>query len=252
MEATTAQPPALKHSLTEVPRAARETFGLLFSLKRLAQTVPHGNGQPVLTLPGYGANDGSMVVMRRFLKKIGYNVFSLQAGRNFEPPEERIMSVDDATRFREKMVAIIGQRLQAVFQQTQQKVALVGWSMGGCYALDLSQQYPECVSQVITLGTPFGDPRGTAAWKLMRKINKSQVPIETMDFKRWLDKTHVNTTGVAINVLFSETDGIVNPEIAKLPAHPDVQHHGINASHVAFAYNTEAYKKIARLLHHHG
>jgi dienelactone hydrolase len=189
-----------------------------------------------------------MIVMRRFLKRIGYNVFTLDAGRNFEPPEERIMSVDDATAFREKMVAIIAKRLEQIYQQTEQKVALIGWSMGGCYALDLSQQYPEYTSKVITLGTPFGDPRGTLAWNVLRKMNKSQVAIEDMNFASWMAKCEIKTSDIPIHVLYSDNDGIVNPSIAKLPEHPSVIHHQIESSHVAFAFNKKAYKAIAELL----
>jgi len=45
--------------------------------------------------------------------------------------------------------------------KTGQKVSLVGWSLGGIFALYGAQQAPECVRQVITLGSPVNmDPAG--------------------------------------------------------------------------------------------
>jgi hypothetical protein len=59
------------------------------------------DGHPVLVLPGYGAADGSTSILRFFLKRIGYKPFALALGRNVEGVDDRIQSVDDASRFRE-------------------------------------------------------------------------------------------------------------------------------------------------------
>ena len=60
--------------------------------------------------------------------------------------------------------------------------------MGGLFALDASQQVPEHVSRVVTLGSPFGDPRGTSMWGLMRWLSGSDVPVEQQDFSPWLER----------------------------------------------------------------
>lgn len=240
--------PKLKDSLTEIPRATLETFEVFSQLPRLIRRAPHGKGQAVLTLPGYGANDDSMRTMRYFLKRVGYKTYGLDLGRNYESAQERIKSVDDALVFRKKMVALIVERIDSLFEQTGQRIALIGWSMGGCYALDVSQQRPDKIKRVITLGSPFGDPRGTAMWPVMRLINRSHVDPDNMDFDSWLERCNIQTDNIPVDVIYSPRDGIVGESIARLPDHPCVTHTEIDASHISFAYNTLAYRKIAQVL----
>src|SRR5258708_34427580 len=47
------------------------------------------------------------------------------------------------------------------------KISLVGWSLGGLYARQLSKMMPDRVRSVITLGSPFaGHPKATNAWRV--------------------------------------------------------------------------------------
>ncbi|MBT8075074.1 MAG: alpha/beta hydrolase, partial [Gammaproteobacteria bacterium] len=157
-------------------------------LGRLIRDHSGGDGHPVLVLPGYGAADGSTAVLRFFLRRIGYRPFGLEAGRNFEGLENQIQSVDDATRFREQLVDLTVTRIREVHAMTREPVSLIGWSMGGLYALDASRHLPDITRRVITLGSPFGDPRGTSLFTLMRRLSGSEVPIELQNFDTWLDK----------------------------------------------------------------
>lgn len=240
--------PKLKNSLTEIPRATLETFEVFSKLPRLIRRAPAGNGQAVLTLPGYGANDVSMRTMRYFLKQVGYKTYSMDLGRNYESAQERIKSVDDALAFRNKMVGLIIERVDSLYQKTGQPIALIGWSMGGCYALDVSQQRPDKIKRVITLGAPFGDPRGTSLWSVMRLINRSDVHTDDMDFDSWLEKRTVRTSNIPVDVIYSPRDGIVSESIARLDNHPCVTHTEIDASHLSFTFNALAYRKIGKIL----
>ncbi len=240
--------PALTTTLSELPRAANETFSLIRNLGYTIRRSPNGQGQPVLTLPGYGAADGSMSALRFFLRRIGYDTHALQLGRNFESAEDRIQSIDDACDFREKMVELVCERIDEIYEATGEKVALIGWSMGGLYALDASQARSRKVKRVITLGSPFGDPRGTAIWNLMRTVNRSVMPVEEQNFDRWTKKQLVKKRSVPIDVIYSPNDGIVSTDIARLPDHPSVTHHEIDSSHLSFALNEQAYVKVSQLL----
>ena len=64
---------------------------------------------------------------------------------------------------------------------------MVGWSMGGLYALDASKSVPEFVRKVVTLGSPFGDPRGTNLFTPMGRLSGSTVPLEEQNFAAWLE-----------------------------------------------------------------
>lgn len=241
-------PPSLRLALSEMPRATRETAALLWQLRKLIRQSPRGNGQLILTLPGYGGGDGSMLMMRYFLNRLGYNALGLELGRNVESAEERIMCVDDAIAFREKMAGLISERVEALHRQLGQPVTLLGWSMGGCYALDVSQQQAGKVNRVITLGAPFGDPRGTSTWDILRWLNKSDVPVATQNFAGWLDKRHTATPHIPMHIIYSPNDGIVAEEVARLPEAGHIQHIELDSSHVAFAWNPQVYQTIAEIL----
>lgn len=242
------KPPSLPLALSNLPRSGIEVLRLTLTISRLARNASDGDGSPVLALPGYGGGDGSMRIMRDFLNKIGYQAFALDLGVNFEPAEERIQSIEDAVVFREKMSALVMQRVDEIYEASGQAVTLIGWSMGGLYAFDVSQAAPEKVRQLITLGAPFGDPRGTSMYKLMRTINRSTIPIEAQDFSLWMDKTHLKTDAVPIKIIYSEQDGIVAPAIAQLAEHDCVEHIEVASSHVGFTHNADVYGLIAELL----
>ncbi len=243
---TVPSPPRLHTTLSELPRASSESLRLMPALVRLIRDHRGGDGHPVLVLPGYGAADGSTAILRFFLRRIGYRPFALEAGRNVEGVENRIQSVDDATRFRERLVGLTVMRIREIHAMTSEPVSLIGWSMGGLYALDASRELPDITRRVITLGTPFGDPRGTSLFTLMRRLSGSKIPIEEQDFKGWLDKAVAPS--VPTSVIYSERDGIVGKDIARLPESPLTDHVQVDSSHLAFAFNERALAAVAAAL----
>ncbi len=237
------EPPELWHSLSEGARALLEVNQLLLS-RPLLQRMPRGDGHPVMTLPGFGGADGCMAPLRGWLNRWGYDARPWNLGRNF--PKYRMTSLDAAMDFREKMVMRAARELEKIFAETGDKVSLIGWSMGGLYAHELGQKHPEWVRQVITLGTPHGDPRGTAAWDIMRRLYNSEVPEEVQDISGWMG-TNMENVAVPVTVIFSPTDGIVSQEVATL-RHANVNHLAVNSSHLGFALNPRVYRLIGRQL----
>ncbi|MGO9912415.1 MAG: esterase/lipase family protein [Acidimicrobiales bacterium] len=131
--------PPLRLLLAEPARAALglASFPLTAPWLLLA---PRGGGQPVLVLPGYLASDRSTVVIRGFLRRMGYQVQGWAMGRNDGAPE----LLDEAeTKLREMAAA------------ARAAVSVVGWSLGGLYARELARRQPNIVRQVITLGSPL-------------------------------------------------------------------------------------------------
>src|SRR5690606_7189725 len=113
-----AAPPSFLQLATELPRAGLETTRLVFSIHRLIREAPRGEGRPVLTIPGYGGGDGSMFFLRYLLDKTGYQSYALDLGVNFESAAERIMRIEDAVAFREKMVAQVIRRVEQIHAET--------------------------------------------------------------------------------------------------------------------------------------
>lgn len=238
--------PSLGLALTDLPRAGVESAWLLASLRRLIRRHRGGDAHPVLVLPGYGAADGATAALRYFIGRIGYNAFTLGLGRNVEGAADRIQSVDDATRFRDRMSELTARRVREIHAETGQSVSLVGWSMGGLYALDAARAQPDVARQVITLGTPFGDPRGTSLFMLMRRLSGSTVPIENQDFGAWLERAA--PVNVPTRIIYSQRDGIVGTDIARLESSSQVEHIQVASSHTGFALNPRAFQAVARCL----
>ena len=79
--------------------------------------VPHGNGEPVLLVPGFMAGDVIMLEMHRWLKRIGYDASLSGILWNTDCP--------DATAAR------LLDKVRRIHRETGQKVKLVGHSLGG-------------------------------------------------------------------------------------------------------------------------
>ena len=155
-------------------------------LKRL----PRGDGHPVLVLPGLGASGSSTKPLRNFLKDRGYTPYDWGQGRNLGLRGNLL----------EDMLA----RIDEIYGMHQQKISLVGWSLGGIFARELAKLRPEQTRLVISLGSPHsGNPKHSNAWRFYEFAAGHSVeepPIETMMHKA----PPVPTTSI-----YTKTDGIV-------------------------------------------
>ena len=240
--------PALLDTLTELPRAGLEATRLAWSGPRLRRRMPSGDGHPVLVLPAYGTGDLGMLPLRRFLARLGYAVFASELGVNLDRGELRIRRIEDAARFRRAQSERVAERARAIQRQTGRRTSLIGWSMGGLFAFDAAWLAPDSVRRVVTLGAPFGDPRGTALWDVMRRLNGSTTPVEEQDFDAWLDPAPTEAP-CPVTILFSPRDGIVGEEAARLArASAAIRYEPVASSHLGFAVNPAAYHAVARVL----
>ena len=80
----------------------------------------------------------------------------------------------------------------------------------------------------------------------MRRLSGSKVPVEQQNFDGWLDKAAA--PAVPTHVIYSERDGIVGTDIARLPHSPLTRHVQVDSSHVAFALNVRALDEVAKAL----
>src|SRR5512132_4041709 len=85
------QAPDTSHVIREA-RGLLELPRLLLRFPELARQ-PRGQGQPVLILPGYGAGDGSTVILKSYLRLLGYRARGWGLGRNTGDPAELLPRV---------------------------------------------------------------------------------------------------------------------------------------------------------------
>lgn len=182
--------PAARLFLTEPARGLTD-FGMLFTASWLA-AAPRGDGHGVLVLPGFLATDASTGVLRRYLRRLGYNVRGWEIGRNVGPTERVLDQLPRA--------------VTALANWTGRPVSLIGWSLGGIYARELARADPERVRQVITLGSPFAlsDSRQSRADGMYRRHAhlhaRDRVP---------LPEQVMRPIGVPSTAVYSRRDGIV-------------------------------------------
>jgi len=237
---STHQPPRTVYAVLEFGRAVQELLTLL-PAGRWLSGLPGGDGQPVMTLPGFGGADGSTAMLRRYITKWGYDAHPWRLGRNMDFGAAKDMTA--VLDFMDEVVTVVGKQLHTLTKKSGKRVSLVGWSLGGLYARQLAAAYPDLVRQVITLGTPFGDPRGTIIWPIMRRLTESSEPLAE-DMQRWIERGNVKLE-VPLSIIWSKTDGFVNPTIACEREGPITENIHVCSSHAGFGINPLAFYLVA-------
>jgi pimeloyl-ACP methyl ester carboxylesterase len=187
--AQTLRPPS--RTLMFLEGRALPELGAFLGALPLLGLAPHGDGHPVLVLPGLVASDVSTRPLRAFLKSRGYAVSGWRQGRNLglRPGVQHAM-VD---------------LVHELNDTHGRKVSLVGWSLGGLYARQLAKMMPKQVRQVITLGSPFAsNPKATNAWRVYEMASGRRAEEEDARF----GGTLASSPPVPTTAIFSRTDGI--------------------------------------------
>ena len=226
------QKPAIGFRVLELARPFWEA-GSLLPLGPLLARLPRGDGHSVMTLPGFLGADGVMGPLRRFLSQLDYRPLPWGLGRNLTV--RSLHSMQQVLDLRERMEAAVATVLAAEVERSGARVSLVGWSLGGLYAAGLAHRHPELLRQVITLGTPYGDPRGSSIYPLIRRIYPAQT--SEADLREWTARTFAGELQVPVTALFSRSDGVVGSGIARLPEHELTENIEVMASHVGFPFN---------------
>jgi pimeloyl-ACP methyl ester carboxylesterase len=117
-------------------------LGSGLALWPLLQMAPRGDGQPVLVVPGFLAGNASTMLLRRYLRTLGYDAQGWTSGLNLGHSR--------------KLESAMIHQVEQLSCDTQRKVSIVGWSLGGTFARLLAARRPQLVRSVITLGSPIG------------------------------------------------------------------------------------------------
>ena len=196
--------------------------------------VQRGDGRPVMLIPGFLAGDGSLDVLRGWLKRNGYR--TLRSGIRLNAHSS------------EALVRRISGFVRVEYQRGGRKVTLLGQSRGGVLALGVAHRIPEMVDQVITLGSPLGDPLDVhpstmAAVHVARFVHALRRGPRDVDER--FDRELREPAPVPVTSLWSRTDGIVS---GRACLRPDVDAVEVGGSHVGMGVNVRVYEEVARLL----
>lgn len=201
----------------------------LFELGALAAAAPwlravgRGDRHPVLVLPGFTASDRTTTLLRMQLRTWGYWAHGWRQGRNWGPTPE--------------VVEGIVERLHELHRRHEQKVTLVGWSLGGMYARELARQFPDEVRSVISLGSPYrmeAVDRSTLSPLVDRLLPTFERRLPEAE---WLAEDDKPRLGVPATSIYSRTDGIVRWHLCIDRVTPTSENIEVRGSHTGLAVN---------------
>jgi pimeloyl-ACP methyl ester carboxylesterase len=222
------EPPSPNNLFREA-RGFLEIPRLLFRAAELA-LQPRGNGEPVLVLPGYGAGDASTAFLKTYLRLLGYRVSGWHLGRNSG-------NVPD-------LMPRVMRRLLSMHRRTQQRVRLVGWSLGGFIAREAARERPDLIHQIVTLGTPvIGGPKYTV---IANRLRRRGIDLDAMEAEIASRNTVLLRTRVT--ALYSRNDGIVAWQACIDHNGENVEHVEVETTHMGFGFSPQVYKIIAQRL----
>ena len=219
--------PKTAHSALEL-RAVFEIAALPWSLPMLL-TAPRGDGHPVLLLPGFMGSEMSLVGLEVYLRNRGYAAETWGLGRN--------------VGFQPKHATALEQKIRHMHHQSGRKVSLVGWSLGGVFALYGAHQAPECVRGVVTLGSPVSvDPEGSASPPLVkamyRLIAHPLGPAAHSMQPRARRLRERKNLPLPLSCLYSLSDGVVPPQEATIDGDPALHENiRVPGSHIGLGFN---------------
>jgi pimeloyl-ACP methyl ester carboxylesterase len=182
------------------------------------------DGPPALVIPGFLADDRTVLEIRRAMAEAGWRSFAAKQGWNLGA------RTDTIERLRARLDAISPGR----------PVLVVGWSLGGVFARELARQHPDRVLAVATLGSPFsGDPRLNNVWRLYEWVAGHKV--EAPPIPRISDKPAVPTLAI-----WSRADGIVAPAAARGAPRESDKSVEFRCSHMAFGVSRTTVRAAVR------
>lgn len=217
------------------PLAIRELSALLRDPVFRGRGVPHGDGRPVLLVPGFLAGDWTLRIMDSWLRRIGYRTFLSGILLNVQHSE--------------RLISDLRRKVAELERETGSRITLIGHSRGGLLAKVLSQRRPQNIEQVITLGAPLAD------WTDLAAVTHHAVGVVTtaneLVYGRRLNAEGRFTYDLKLSPvvpttsIYTKTDDVVNfrsclrPDIPALP---------VWGSHNGLVVNPEVYRLLGRLL----
>jgi len=121
--------------------AVREWIALRRDPLLRGEGVPHGSGEPVVVVGGFGATDTFMGPLRSWLERIGYAPTLACHARGLDCGE--------------RSAGRLERTVECVADETGDRPRLLAHSRGGQFARVTAFRRPDLVGGLVTLGTPF-------------------------------------------------------------------------------------------------
>lgn len=193
--------------------------------------LPMGDQRHIILAPGFLTDAWSMRPLRHFLRRLNYVALDWDLGVNVGNVD------DDIVRF--------GRQVGELASATGQPVTLIGWSLGGTISREVARFFPECVREVITLGTPVtGGPKYTSLGSRIAKVRGTDLDALEQEI---LQRNQVGFKQ-PVTVIYSKQDGIVSWEASIDVYNSQAKHIEVKCTHLGITVYAESWKAIALIL----
>jgi pimeloyl-ACP methyl ester carboxylesterase len=201
--------------------------------------IPRSNRpRPILLIPGFMAGDASLYPFANWLRSRGHQVFF--AG---------IMSNTDCPR---RTLDRLSETLQNLHARYEERLVVIGHSLGGIYARELARRCPEAVEQTILLGSPVRD--GGRNNPFMRMLGALTIGMRQR--ARGCKCDIFNFCGIRADepspdvpqaIIFSKADAVVD-WITCIESGPNVRVFEVDSTHVGLPYSLETLRIVHELI----
>ena len=214
----------------ELPRAVYGVVELAAKRRMLAR-APRGDGRPVLVLPGLVNADWANSSLRRYLRKLGYDARGWGFGHNLGA---RSIGRDGSK---------LEQLIEAIHEEKDAKVTLVGISLGGMMSRLMAHRRPDLVREVVTISSPYaGDPKATNVWRVFEWLTGEKVDDALVQANQALIGTEPDVPTTAI---WSRSDGLVNGTICRTETGRNIE---VRSGHVWVQMRASVLLAVAEVL----
>jgi PGAP1-like protein len=195
--------------------------------------------RPILLIPGFLAGDATLYPFANWLRSRGHQVFFSGILANVDCPK--------------RAMARLQRILQDLSDRYDEKLVVIGHSLGGIYARELARRMPECVEQTVLLGSPVRNPDSNANpfVKMLASLTL-RMHETTRGCSGGLHNVcgvHSLTPppGVPETIIFSKSDGVVD-WASCLESAPNVRSFEVDSTHVGLPYNLDTLRIVQDLI----
>ncbi len=221
------RPPSRTWLLNELTGPA-QVLRLTARAPRL-RTLPRGDGQPVIDVPGWRTPEATMAPLRTYLRWLGHDARGWGYGVHH----------GSVAADRDRLV----QRVRQVVEETGRPVHLVGWSLGGVIAREAARLLPDEVVQVITFGSPI------IGGGVYTSVGEPQPPERQAQIVRRIDAAEAaSPLTQPVTSIFSRRDAVVAWRASVDHHSPDVTHVEVGSTHLSLGVDPDVWEIVARTL----
>lgn len=205
------------------------------------------SGDPVLLVPGFLAGDYTLTAMARRLRQEGLRTYRSSIRANVGCTLEA--------------AAVVEARLEAIVARREQRVQLVGHSLGGMLARGIAVRRPDLVSGIVTMGSPMMAPGAhhlglTLSVGALVALSRAGVPGVMHETcvrgecarDSFEESREPVPQGVDFTAIYSRRDGVVDWRACIDPLATPVE---VRASHIGMAVDPQVADQVVEALLRH-